>query len=118
MEEKINANGKCTISDEVIATIAGAAACEVDGVAGMANRPNPIKGIVLSGAERSVAVLNRESTITLDIYIFIRQDGKIQDIAPSVQKNVKSAVQAMTGKPVTRVNVHVEGIKQKETEQQ
>jgi hypothetical protein len=37
-------------------------------------------------------------------------DGKIQEIATAVQRDVKAAVQAMTGKPVTRVNVNIAGV--------
>lgn len=110
MENKTTVRGNCIISDEVIATIAVGAAQEVPGVTGMANRPGDIKGLVSSGAERSVVVSNRESTITLDVYVNIAVDGKIQEIATAVQRNVKDAVQAMTEKPVTRVNVHIAGI--------
>lgn len=110
MDDKIKTRGNCIISDEVIATIAGKAAMEVPGVLGMANRPTDIKGLVSTGAERSVMVTNRESTIALDVYIHIAVDGKIQEIGTAVQRGVKSAVQAMTGKPVTRVNVHIAGI--------
>ena len=109
MDNKPKTNGNCIISDEVIATIAGAAAKEIPGVVGLANRPD-IKSLVVSTAERSVLVNNRESTVALDVYITIKADGKIQEIATAVQQNVKSAVQAMTGKPVTRVNVNVAGV--------
>lgn len=114
MDEKMNGSGNCIISEEVIATIASAAAREVPGVAKMGTRPNNIKGLMSSGAERAVAVNSRESTIMLDVYIQIKADGKIQEIAPAVQQNVKSAVQAMTGKPVTRVNVHIAGLAEEE----
>lgn len=110
MEIKTTTRGNCIISDEVIATIASAAALEVPGVKKMANRRSDFKGLLSTGAERAVVVNNRESTIALDVYIHIKVDGKIQEIATAVQKNVKSAVQGMTGKPVTRVNVHIAGV--------
>ena len=110
MDKKAKTRGNCIISDEVIATIACAAAKEVPGVAEMASRPSELKTLILSGAQRSVAVSRRESTIALDVYITIKVDGKIQEIATAVQQNVKSAVQAMTESPVTRVNVHIAGI--------
>ena len=110
MVKKPKTQGNCIISDEVIATIACAAAQEVPGVAGMASRPSELKTLILTGAERSVAVNHRESTITLDVYINIKVNGKIQEIATAVQQNVKSAVQAMTERPVTRVNVHIAGV--------
>ena len=39
-------NGSCIISEEVIATIACAAATEVKGVAGMAQRPVDLRGLM------------------------------------------------------------------------
>ncbi len=110
MDNKPRTKGSCVISDEVIATIAGAAAREVPGVTGLANRPANIKGLVTSTAQRSVVVNSRESTMSLDVYVTICSDGKIQEIATAVQRDVKSAVQAMTGKPVTRVNVNIAGV--------
>ena len=109
MEEK-KTQGNCIISDEVIATIAGAAAREVPGVIEMANRPADFKSLVSTGAERFVAVTNRESTIMLDVYVQIAEGIRIPDVASAIQENVKAAVQAMTNKPVTRVNVHIAGI--------
>lgn len=110
MENKMTTRGNCIISDEVIATIAVEAAQEVPGVVSMGKRQGDIKGLVSSSAERAVVVNNTESTITLDVYINIKVDGKIQEIASAVQQNVKAAVQAMTGKPVTRVNVNIAGV--------
>ena len=110
MEKKTTTRSNCIVSDEVIATIACAAAREVEGVTNMATRPNDLKKILSSGAERSVSVDNRESTLALDVYIEIAEGAKIQDVAEKVQQNVKSAVQGMVGKPVTRVNVHIAGL--------
>ena len=46
----------------------------------------------------------------LDVYLNLKQGARIQETASQVQHDVKVAVQAMTGKPVTRVNVHVAGM--------
>ena len=90
--------GSCIISEDVIATIASTAALEVPGVAGMAARPADIHGIMsTNAATKSVKVLNNENET-------------IPDVAGDVQHGVKVAVQSMTGKPVTKVNVHVAGI--------
>ncbi len=103
--------GRCIISEEVIASIAGTAAMEVAGVAGLASRPNDFRGIVSAGTgKKAVKVLNTESETALDIYLDLKQGARIQDVATNVQKSVKAAVQSMTGKPVTRVNVHVSGL--------
>lgn len=103
--------GSCIISEDVIASIACTAASEVAGVAGMASRPADLRGLIApSTAPRSVKVLNTENDTVLDVYINLRQGARIQETAAQVQKSVKVAVQSMTGKPVTRVNIHVEGM--------
>ena len=102
--------GSCIISEDVIATIANTAAMEVPGVAGMAQRPADIRGIMATGATKSVKVINNESETVVDVYVHLKVGARIPDVAGEVQHQVKVAVQSMTGKPVTKVNVHVAGI--------
>ena len=112
--------GRCIISEEVIATIASTAAVEVSGVAGMANRVKDLRGLVAGGASRSVDVVNNETEIIVDVYVNLKSGVRIPDVAAEVQQVVKREVQAMTGRPVTKVNVHVAGLvldDNKETEQ-
>ncbi len=104
------AEGSCIISEDVIASIAGTAACEVAGVAGMAKRTTDLRGIVSVGAPKAVRVINNEHETVLDVYVNLKQGAKIQETASAIQQSVKAAVQSMTGKPVTRINVHVEGM--------
>ena len=44
------------------------------------------------------------------MYINLKEGVRIPDVAGEVQRVVKSEVQSMTGRPVTKVNVHVAGI--------
>ncbi len=105
------AEGTCIISGDVIASIAATAASEVPGVAALANRPADLRGIVTATqATKSVKVLNTENETVLDVYVDLLEGAKIQETAAQVQQSVKVAVQSMTGKPVTRVNVHVQGM--------
>ena len=104
------ADGSCIISEDVIATIASSAATEVPGVAGMAQKPADIRGIIGSAAARAVRVLNNDNDTILDVYIQLKPGARIPDVAGEVQHSVKVAVQSMTGKPVTKVNVHVAGL--------
>lgn len=109
------AEGSCIISEDVIASIACTAASEIPGVAGMAKRPTDLRGIVSTAAPRAVKVTNNEHETVLDVYVNLKQGAKIQETAAKIQQSVKSAVQSMTGKPVTRINVHVEGMVLEET---
>ncbi len=110
------AEGSCIISEDVIASIACTAASEIPGVAGMAKRPTDLRGIVANTvAPKAVKVTNNEHETVLDVYVNLKQGAKIQETAAKIQQSVKSAVQSMTGKPVTRINVHVEGMTLEET---
>lgn len=102
--------GSCIISEEVVATIAATAAREVEGVAGMAQRPMDLRGMVINVANKYVGVLNTDTETVVDVYVNLKAGARIPDVAGEVQRVVKNEVQSMTGRPVTKVNVHVAGI--------
>lgn len=73
--------------------------------------PADIRGIIGSNAaSKSVKVINNENETIVDVYLNLRLGARIPDVAGEVQHSVKVAVQSMTGKPVTKVNIHVAGI--------
>lgn len=105
-----SSEGCCIISEEVIAKIAETAAVEVAGVAGMATRYTDIRGLVVSQGSKSVGVVSNENETIIDVYVNLKEGVRIPDVAGEVQRQVKGAVQSMTGKPVTKVNVHIAGM--------
>jgi len=44
------------------------------------------------------------------VYVTLKAGARIQETAMALQQNIKTAVQSMTGKPVTRINVHIDGV--------
>lgn len=96
------------INKEVVSQIAGTAAIEVSGVAGLGNSPisktisikNPIKN-------NGTVIKTDNGAIIIDIYIDIYQSAKVKSVAEDVQKNVKDKVQTMTGNAVAAVNVFI-----------
>ena len=106
-----SAEGSCIISEDVVASIVATAALETEGVAGLSGRATDIRGIISrNDAARAVRVINTENDTILDVYVTLKAGARIQETAAALQQNVKTAVQSMTGKPVTRINVHVDGI--------
>ena len=105
--------GKVNISDEVVASIAGIAAGEIDGVSGMAGsfaggiaerlgaKKNPQKGVKIDITPDGA---------TIDLYIIVEYGKRIPELAWNIQENVKNSVETMTGINVLTVNVHIEGI--------
>jgi len=107
--------GSCIISEDVIASIASTAALEVEGVAGMAQRPTDLRSIISTASGKAVRVTNTDNITVLDVYINLANGAHIQNTATKVQHDVKVAVQSMTGKPVNKVNIHIAGVVQGET---
>jgi len=105
-------SGRVHISEEVVAAIAGIAAMEVDGVAGMSG------GIVGGISEilgkrnlsRGVRVSLGKKETTLDLNLIVHYGVRIPRIAERVQEAVKTAVESMTGLQVVAVNIHVQGV--------
>ena len=106
-----SAQGSCIISEDVMASIVATAAMETAGIAGLSGHVSDIRGMISrNDAVRSVRVTNTANDTVLDVYVILKHGAKIQDTSLALQQNIKTAVQSMTGKPVTRVNVHIEGM--------
>jgi uncharacterized alkaline shock family protein YloU len=104
--------GQVRIANEVIEIIAGLAATEVRGVAGMSGgvvggiaellgRKNLSKGVKVEVGQKQCAV---------DVSIVVEYGVRIPEVATEIQENVKRAIESMTGLEVVEVNVHVLGV--------
>lgn len=102
--------GSINISEDVIAVIAGAAATEVDGVAGLATAAGRELSIGRKNLSKGVRVTVDENDITVDISIVARSGAVINTTGRAVQDAVSAAVESTTGLTVIAVNVHVCGI--------
>lgn len=97
-----------TISEDVIASIAINAARDVDGVAGFSVKPTDIlKMLNKTESNKHVSVQFGDNDLKITIYIIVKSGYNIQSVANDVQKAVKSTVQNMTNKIVTKVNVTI-----------
>lgn len=104
--------GSIRIADDVVGIIAGLAATEVPGVAGMSGglgggiaemlgRKNLSKGVKVEVGEKEAAV---------DLYVIVNFGVRIPEVAAAIQSNVKQAIEGMTGLTVVEVNIHVQGV--------
>jgi uncharacterized alkaline shock family protein YloU len=110
--------GSIRIANEVVSIIAGLAATEIKGVAGMSGgivdgfaellkKKNFTKGVKVEVGEKQAAV---------DLFVIIEYGAKIPDTAYTIQDNVKRAIESMTGLEVVEVNVHIQGVEFKPDE--
>jgi uncharacterized alkaline shock family protein YloU len=104
--------GSVHIANDVVEVIAGFAATEVPGVAGMSG--GLVGGITeLLGRKnlaKGVKVDISNGVATLDLYLAVEFGTRIPDVAFAVQQRVKHAIESMTGLAVREVNIHVQGV--------
>lgn len=109
MDTDTEQTSSITYANEVVAIIAGVAAGEVEGIAGMCN----ISGSILSknrNITRGVKVEIGTEEASVDLYVIIEYGTPIQKAAQDAQENVRKAIESMTGLHVVRVDVHVQGV--------
>ncbi len=110
-DEKTNM-GSIRIVPEVVSIVAGLAATEVNGVAGMSG--GMAGGIAemlgMKNLSKGVKVDVKEKECRVDLYIIVNYGAEIPAVAMEIQETVKRAVETMTGLHVEEVNVHVQGV--------
>ncbi len=102
-------SAKITYANEVVAIIAGLAANEVEGIAGMCS----ISGNILNknrNVTKGVKVEIGTEEAAVDLYVIVEYGTPIQRAAMDAQENVRKAIESMTGLHVVRVDVHVQGV--------
>ena len=109
-----NPNGTVSFATEVVATIAGLAATEVEGVASMSNQNGGIADMFSRKNSRNftkgVRIDLDGNKVTVDVTIVVEYGSPVPDVARSIQENVKKAIETMSGLDVHAVDVHVSGI--------
>lgn len=110
-------NGTITFANEVLATIAGVAACDIKGVAGMSGgfkdgivdllgRKNLTKGVKVTMQEGNQAVV--------DLQIVVEFGVSVPEVCANMQESVIYALETMAGIQVNAVNISVQGIRVKD----
>lgn len=109
-----NPNGTVSFATEVVATIAGLAATEVEGVASMSSQNSGLADMFSRKNTRNftkgVRIDLDGNKVTVDITIVVEYGSPVPDVARSIQENVKKAIETMSGLDVHAVDVHVSGV--------
>ncbi len=105
--------GSISISEEVLAVIAGAAALDVEGVGALGSTLNGDAAAVVNNRKslaKGIRLLVEEEKVTVDVTILVRYGYGVTDVAKAVQENVFNAVENTSGLTVAAVNVTVSGV--------
>ena len=109
-----NPDGTVSFATDVVATIAGLAATEVEGVSSMSS---PSSGLADMFSRRSTRNFTKGvrvdldgNTVTVDVTIVVEYGSPVPAVARGIQENVKKAIETMSGLTVHSVDVHVSGV--------
>ncbi len=99
--KKATTSGDVKISENVIRSIAGVAAKEVDGVAELAE----LRHSLLMPATAPVTVQVVNDMVEITIRLVLMSGCRLTNVAEQVQQKIKENVQSMTGVIVSKVHV-------------
>ncbi|MBE5962671.1 MAG: Asp23/Gls24 family envelope stress response protein [Lachnospiraceae bacterium] len=110
--EASNMVGEVKIADDVVATIAGLAATEVEGVYAMSgNLTNEIVGkLGMKNLSKGVKIELLEKSVSVELSITMKYGYSIPKTSKQVQDKVKTAIETMTGLTVSDVNIRIVGV--------
>jgi uncharacterized alkaline shock family protein YloU len=111
-------DGKISVADGVVAKVAGMAAREMDGVFAMGGGGARALGSVRSripgsggpSVTQGISVEVGETQAAIDLDLVVEYGVSVADLGRAIQRNVKSAVERMTGLSVTEVNISVDDV--------
>ena len=106
--------GEVTVSNAVVAQVAGQAASRCYGVVGMASQKALKDGLYellkRENYSRGVIVEDGETGINVDVYIIVGYGMKISEIVYEVQKKVKYVLETTLDIEISAINVYVQGV--------
>ncbi len=110
MENDNKVKGQIQIADDVIASIAGTAALEAEGISSLAAGKAIMDKISKKTNQRGVAIKVDGKAVCVEINVNVLHGCKIQKAAETAQSKVKDALENMTGLRAEQVNINVVGI--------
>lgn len=107
-ESKDGIRGKLTLNEDVVATIAGMAARQIEGIVSLGkSRLIPFGDDVRRGIEAQVG--NKQAAFDIDVVIAYGID--IRKVAAKLRHAIADGVNKMAGREVVEVNINVVDIK-------
>jgi uncharacterized alkaline shock family protein YloU len=108
------AEGRMVITDRAIADIVGWTVLECYGVVGMAS-PNLRRGVAaLLSRDRlhqGIRVEQGPDQLRIKLYIIVEYGLNVAEVAGNVRSQVAYNVQRMVGRPVTALQIYVQGVR-------
>ncbi len=111
--------GRIKVSPAAITALVTEAVKECYGVVGMSShgRLDHLAGSLQRNTRRGVAVSQGEHGVIVDIYVIVEYGTRISEVATGVMRRVHFTLANTAGIPVEAVNVHVQGLRVSESEE-
>ncbi len=106
--------GEVTVSNSVVAQIAGEAASQCYGVVGMASRSKKdgiVSLLMPDTMTKGISVSVVDGGIVVELHIIVEYGVNINTICKSIVNRVRYTIEQAVGLKVTRADVKVEGVR-------
>lgn len=105
--------GRIKVSPAAIAALVTEAVKECYGVVGMSSRSrlDDLAGSLHRSARRGVDISEGENGVIVDVYVVVEYGTRISEVAASVMRRIHFSLTQTAGIPVQAVNVHVQGLR-------
>ena len=112
----LNELGTVTLTEDLIATIAGTAAVENYGIVAMNSKKASDALLQLVGSENMkrgvvITILSDGASVDIDLHVTVMYGVSLPAVAQNAISNVKYRVEELTGLSMRNVNIYVESIR-------
>jgi len=110
--EIVDEDGRITIAEDVIASIARIAAEKVDGIAQSSGGSSGGLRSIFGGEDIAPNIKTElaDDTARLELRIAVEYGYPVHEVAQGVQKNVQSDIEKMAGVTVSSIDVYVKKV--------
>ena len=110
--------GRIKVSPAAIAALVTEAVKECYGVVGMSSRSrlDDLAGSLHRSARRGVDISEGDSGVIVDVYVIVEYGTRISEVASGVMRRIHFSLTQTAGIPVQAVNVHVQGLRVSDTQ--
>jgi uncharacterized alkaline shock family protein YloU len=106
--------GDITISDDVLADLAGLTCTHCYGIVGMASQSFQEGVAELLGRDslrKGVRLKHEDDSVSFDLYVIVEAGVNITEVAHNLIEQVRYMIESSTGLKVGEVQVHVQGVR-------
>jgi len=102
---------RVSIASNVLLTVIRLGAERVPGVVRMGSTPGGVnRWLRRTPAERGVQIVIEDQTVTIDVYIVVDAEARLNTVSKNVQKQVARDIEENIGMHVGTVNIHIEDV--------